>query len=178
MDAIDRLPYDACGPIAFRVLTKLANVANERGERAFRHAGAMASELGVSKRSVQRALSELEHARLIIRGDQRFVQHERADRRPTVYDINMRYQAEWGSETLEIDGVTRLSTTGHGVTNGVTTAVADKERRELLNSSTQSNHTADVTPCPSRGSRGHLIVDDTGVCCACAQHVTRELVNA
>lgn len=165
-DAIDKLPYDACGHMAYRVLQKLANVAAEDGSRAFRHAGAMAAELGVSKRSVQRSLKELEAARLIIRGDQRLVSYERPDRRPTVYNVNMLAyhdfeQQEWTLDETSENGVTELSTVPQnvdklstGVTNGVTTVDADKERRELTTSNTQRNHRGVVTPC------GHPLITD------------------
>lgn len=98
--AADALPYDVCGPMAFRVLVKLANVADVDGTRAFRHVGAMAKELGVSKRSVQRATKELQDRGLITLGDQRFTAHLPADKRPVVYDVCMTWATTWGAPEL------------------------------------------------------------------------------
>lgn len=98
--AVDALPYDVCGPMAFRVLVKLANVADTDGTRAFRHVGAMAKELGVSKRSVQRALQELLDKGLLTLGDKRFTAHLPADKRPVVYDVCMTWVTTWGAPEL------------------------------------------------------------------------------
>ncbi|MCU1529162.1 MAG: hypothetical protein JWP75_2925 [Frondihabitans sp.] len=168
MDAIDHLPYDATSALGFRVLTKLANVAAQDGTRAWRLNSEMSRELGVSVRSIQRALRDLEEADLITRGDQRAVSHWRTDRRPTVYDVVM------PSAQAGFDGVTGLSTDPDGVTNGATTVVAQRELRELLNSTTQSNQTEHVTPfshvtgqCPVRGIRGHDFDAHSGYCLSC-----------
>lgn len=173
MDAIDRIPYEACKPLEFRVLTKLANVAAQDGSRAYRSIAEMATELKVSQRSIQRALKALEDERFILRGEQRHLAHLRADRRPTVYNINMPKCLDWdayhGHLTPELDGVTQLSTppveTAHGVTNGVTTAVAQGTNRTNY-LSTQGNHTAHVTP--SAGPCGHELVDDRHCILGCA----------
>jgi hypothetical protein len=83
------LPYRSCGPLAYRVLVKLADVAQPDGRSAYRFAPHMASELDVSVRSIQRATSELEEAGLIRRGDQKLVTAWRGGNRPIVYDVNM-----------------------------------------------------------------------------------------
>lgn len=144
-DAVDQLPYDVCGPLAFRVLVKLANVADQDGKRAFRAKSSIADELGVSARSVQRAFRELEEAHLLRLGDQRLVSHLPANRRPVVYDIVMgRRGAVQITLSGETTGETEFSTedddTPPGETTGETTVVRHKELRELVNSSTQSNH--------------------------------------
>lgn len=159
MDAIDRIPYDACKPLEFRVLTKLANVAAQDGTRAFRSISEMSNELGVSHRSIQRALKALEGDRIIIRGEQRHLAHLRADKRPTVYDINMPKCLDWEGYHADVtpsldgvtSGVTELSTDPHGVTSGVTTAVVHKELIELTTKRSLSNHRADVTPLCTKG---------------------------
>jgi DNA-binding transcriptional ArsR family regulator len=164
MDAIDRIPYDACRPLEFRVLTKLANVADQSGCRAFRTIAEVADELGVSHRSIQRALKALEDDRIIIKGDQRHIQHIRPDKRPTVYDINMPKCLQWNAyhqdELILLDpltsgvtsGVTQLSTTQSGVTSGVTTAVVYKDELiELTRDSSKDNH---------RCAAGHELIDD------------------
>ncbi len=118
----DQLDYDVCGALPFRVLIKLANVAADDGSRAWRTKATMAKELGVSQRSVQRALKELEMAHLILRGDQSFVERIRADKRPTVYDLNLRYAVEYALPDLPLwDGETELSTSDSGeTTTGLT----------------------------------------------------------
>lgn len=168
MDAIDHLAYDSTSALGFRVLTKLANVAAQDGTRAWRLNAEMAKELGVSVRSVQRALRDLEDGDLIRRGDQRAVSHWRSDRRPVVYDVVMDAAEDVSS------GVTEFSTTDDGVTNGATTAVVSRELREQLNSSTQSNQTGPVTPhghisgqCPRRGIAGHDFDPISRYCLAC-----------
>lgn len=150
----DSLDYDACGHLAYRVLIKLANVADENGHRAWRAHSVVADELGVSVRSVQRALKELEHTRrLIVRGDQRFVQHLRADRRPTVYNLAMRAPV---ALMVPLDGVTELSTgVTTAVADGVTTAVARTIPR------TTPRKSAGVTTDRTRGNCGHDLIDAT-----------------
>lgn len=101
---VDDLPYDLVKPLAFRVLLKLANVANPEGRNAWRSKHDLAEELGVDARSIQRAMRELEEANLVRKGDQKFVSHIRAGYRPTVYDIVMRRPAQGGIQTLE-DGL-------------------------------------------------------------------------
>ncbi|AMB58248.1 helix-turn-helix domain-containing protein [Microterricola viridarii] len=133
---MDGLPYDIAKPLATRVLLKLANVAAQDGSRAWRNVWEVANELGVDKRSVQRALRELLADDLIRVGDQRAVHHIRADRRPVVYDLNFDYERLYSPPEIPLPddtdeapengashGVTEFSTGGHGVTNGVTTEV-------------------------------------------------------
>lgn len=166
MAAIDDLPYDATGPLAFRVLTKLANVSAQDGTRAWRLNSEMSNELGVSVRSIQRALRELEEGHLIRRGDQRAVSHWRTDRRPTVYDVVMNH----GIATITPldDGVTEISTGEDGVTNEATTAVVPKELRELTTTKTsRSNQTGRVAPCSATRSGTHSIDPISRYCLAC-----------
>lgn len=115
---VDSLPYDipltmtqSVGHLPMRVLFKLANVADAEGKRAFRSKAVMADELGVTARSVQRALNDLQAAQLIRPGNQLFVAHLRADKRPTVYDLNFRYRQEFAQPELPAwDGETEIST--------------------------------------------------------------------
>lgn len=81
------LPYSITGPLAYRVLVKLADVAAADGSRAWRSKQELADELQVHPRSIQRAFRELEDAGLVEHGDQRHVEHLRADKRCTVYDL-------------------------------------------------------------------------------------------
>lgn len=154
MDAVDRLPYDLTKPLAYRVLVKLANVASSDGTRAWRSKWEMADELGVSERSIQRALAELEALNCIRKGDQKFVSHLRGGYRPTVYDIVMS-RAEGGIQTLadgldeapeagETRGETEISTGTAGETRGETTAVAHRELRELTTNHEEISLVPDV----------------------------------
>jgi len=189
------LPYDVCKALAYRVLTKLTDVADERGQRAWRSKSQLADELGVSQRSIQRAIKELENDRLIIRGDQRYVQHLRADKRPTVYDCNLRHSgvttaaiALWSGETTAVaSGETELSTgettaVASGETElstGETTAVASGETTAVARTThrTTTTQVPEVTTdrtrsiCPRiRAGRDHL-TDSDRVCFACGERV-------
>lgn len=123
-----QLPLDVTSATAFRVLLKMADVADAEGRGVWLSRQTMADELKCSVRTIQRALNELKLAGLIVEGDKRAVAHIRHDRRPVVYDLCL--SAELSPE-LPIDGVTNLSR--HGVTNlarrdksepnGVTTVV-------------------------------------------------------
>lgn len=163
-DWMDGLDYDVCGPLATRVLLKLANAAAPDGTRAFRSKAEMAKELGVSQRSIQRALKELEYAALIHPGDQEFVHHIRADRRPIVYDLNFRYQTQYESPELPVwNGETQLSTTPpRGDTpglNGETTVVAQGTVFNDIKNSSRGNHrpraVQEVEYCPA----GHELIE-------------------
>lgn len=81
------LRLDECSATSFRVLLKYADRADRFGYTAWRSVSDMADELGCSTRTIQRAIRELEEKGLMSRGDQRYVQHIRADRRPVVYDV-------------------------------------------------------------------------------------------
>lgn len=165
----DDLPYETMKSyLAYRVLIKLCNNADKYGQRAWRSNDELALELGVSKRSVQRALRDLELALLIKPGDQEFVRHIRADRRPTVYDMNMRYREVYEQPELPVEdvqedeshGVTELSTgeprgDNWGL-NGVTTVVAHRTILEPSITTTKVNHRAAVTPSPRAGHRSGL----------------------
>ncbi|HTN57512.1 MAG TPA: helix-turn-helix domain-containing protein [Protaetiibacter sp.] len=124
-------------PLAFRVLLKLANVANPEGRNAWRSKHELASELGVDARSIQRALRELEGANLIRRGDQKFVSHIRAGYRPTVYDIVMKRPAQGGLQTID-DGLdaepeARGDTVIHNPIRGDMRGDTDSSTEELKN---------------------------------------------
>lgn len=171
---VDALPYDACQPLAFRVLLKFANVADERGQRAWIAKSTMADDLGVSQRSIHRAVKELLNERLITPGDQRYVMHLRADRRPTVYDINLMHSAhEMVALTLDdgvTSGVTQLST-------GVTTAVADGVTTGVTRTTHRTTTTKDLenpaierSSCPRfRATGKHFIDPVENVCFACGE---------
>jgi hypothetical protein len=173
MDAADHVPHSAVKDLEYRVLLKLANVAAQDGTRAWRNMHEVASELGVSLRSVRRALSGLETERLIVKGDQAHVSHMRGDRRPSVYDLNMDKMLNWdsyhGIESTPLDGVTdgvtTLSTTpvefGHGVTNGVTTV---GHHKELIEQPTKTNKATYGSARERRCAGGHVEIADTRYC--------------
>lgn len=186
----DGLEYNLVGPLAYRVLIKYANVANQRGEVAWRLPSEMATELGVSKRSIQRATKELTYAALLLEGDQSFVKHIRADRRPIVYDLNLHYKREFEQPELAAwDGVTELSTGDDGVTPQGQTGrqlVSHIERSiNSSNSSTKSNPSTRVDeseevqvhrlvhqPCPLRAGKEHDFTPSTP-CSACGLQITQ-----
>lgn len=86
---VSNLPYRAVGPMAFRVLLKLADVAQPDGTGAYRFVPHVAAELDVSERTVFRAVAELEAGGLIRRGEQKIMSHWRGGNRPVVWDVNM-----------------------------------------------------------------------------------------
>ena len=142
-----QLPLDITSATAFRVLLKMADVADADGRGVWLTTSRMAEELGCSVRTVQRAVKELQLAGLIHEGDKRAVAHIRSDRRPTVYDLNMTAET---APQIDLDGVTKMSS--HGVTkmsrgdksvhNGVTTVVAHRTVTKPLNSPESVNHRA------------------------------------
>ncbi|OJX69728.1 MAG: hypothetical protein BGO94_14745 [Micrococcales bacterium 72-143] len=144
-EVVDQLPYDLVKPLAFRVLLKLANVADPEGRRAWRSKFELANELGVDQRSIQRALRELEQAHLIRKGDQKFVTHIRAGYRPTVYDIVMRRPGDHGMQPLD-DGMEEVETRGdtvihnpvRGDTRGDTDSSTEELKNHLLNTQEES----------------------------------------
>jgi len=185
MDAADRVPHGVVRELEYRVLLKLANVAAQDGTRAWRNMHEVAVELGVSLRSVQRAIKTLETERLITRGEQRHVDHMRGDRRPIVYDLNLEKMLNWdayhGLELVELHGATELFTPlvqfDHGATNGATTVVAHKELIELPNKTKKfSHHSAREAKPVDKGTCGHRMVTDRYYEMGCKP--SRELVDA
>lgn len=69
------------------VLVMLADYAGPDGRNAWPKKATIAARLGITRRSVQRALANLRAAGLIGEGDQRLVQHLDPRYRPTVYDL-------------------------------------------------------------------------------------------
>lgn len=134
-----QLPLDVTSATAFRVLLKMADVADAEGRGVWLTTSRMAEELGCSVRTVQRAVRELQIARLIHEGDKRAVAHIRSDRRPTVYDLNMRAET---APQIDLDGVTKMSRGDKSVQNGVTTVVAHRTVTKPLNSSESVNYRA------------------------------------
>lgn len=74
---------------ARHVLLCLANYADKEGMAAFPSASTLASDTGLSERTIRYKLDELEQAGVIIKGNQKIVAAyiERGDRRPICYDI-------------------------------------------------------------------------------------------
>ena len=151
------LPLDLINATAFRVLLKMADVADQDGRGVWLSRSRIAEELGCSIRTVQRALNDLKLAGLIAEGDKRAVSHIRSDRRPVVYDLKM---SPHTSPQFDIDGVTESPI--HGVTkvtrransepNGVTTGVTQYVTKPS-NSFTSSNYrvaTLPTVPIPPR----------------------------
>jgi hypothetical protein len=69
------------------VLLKYADRADDMGRTSWTRDQRLAEELHTSLSTIRRARRELIALGLLSLGDQRFVEHIRADRRPTVYDL-------------------------------------------------------------------------------------------
>jgi hypothetical protein len=95
------------------ILLGLANVASKTGEHSFPLVATLADEAECSSRTVHRHLRLLEESGLIARGDQRFVEHLRRDRRPIVWDLSM----SRGDNLTCREGSRGDTEGGHGVTN-------------------------------------------------------------
>jgi len=76
---------------ARHVLLCLANYAGSKGEGAFPSVATLAEDTGLSTRTVQNKLRELETQKVIQRGNQDLVKAyiRRADQRPVCYDIDL-----------------------------------------------------------------------------------------
>ena len=132
---------------AYRVLGKLCDAHHAETNSAWRHVDRLAAELSCSKRTVQRALKDLEILGLIQRGNQRMVGHIDARYRPTVWALDFdRWRAPL--EHPELEGVTANVTPGEPVDNpprgdrhaapGVTTVVAHRNGDRTLTTSTSA----------------------------------------
>lgn len=82
---------DVSDPTARHVLLCLANYANERGMGAFPAVSTLCRDTGLSERTVQAKLAFLTDSGVIRRGNQAIAAAyvDRADRRPTVYDLDL-----------------------------------------------------------------------------------------
>ncbi len=78
-------------PSARHVLLCLANYAGPRGEGAFPAVSTLVNDTGLSVRTVQKRLRELESQQVIRLGNQNLVRAHirRADQRPVCYDIDL-----------------------------------------------------------------------------------------
>ena len=78
-------------PTARHVLLCLANYAGPKGEGAFPSVATLADDTGLSSRTVQTKLRELEAIQVIQRGNPELVKAyiRRADQRPVCYDIDL-----------------------------------------------------------------------------------------
>lgn len=74
---------------AFRLLCIMSDAVDSEGRGAWKAVAKYAHEVGCSVRTIQSRLRELEERGLIRKGDQRIVAHIPANRRPTVYDLNI-----------------------------------------------------------------------------------------
>jgi len=87
-------------------LCLLANRADERGRNAFYSVSTMAKMRGLNERTIRRHLAQLEAAGLIVRGDQRFVAHIPANKRPVVWNLCHRPIGELDDPDLGVTSVT------------------------------------------------------------------------
>lgn len=120
VQAITWVLEDAPGlpPHLVGVMIGLANHADRDGRGAYPSQALLSKYARKSERSVRRDLTELEEVvKLIWRGDQRLVQHLRADERPVVWDLAMplRTDESGGTHTSPRGGTytsARTHTTG------------------------------------------------------------------
>jgi hypothetical protein len=87
-------------PAVRLVLLALADRAGDDGRHSWPAVATLAEQLGISERAIRRSLSVLVDARLISRGDQALVGHIRADRRPTVWDLDVTDTRLRGDDTV------------------------------------------------------------------------------
>ncbi|RTE48809.1 helix-turn-helix domain-containing protein [Actinobaculum sp. 352] len=85
--AIYEAPVD--NPTSRLVLVGLADHAADDGTGAWPSHAVLAAAAHCSPRTIRRHLQTLEDSGVIHRGDQRIVNHIRADRRPTVWNLNL-----------------------------------------------------------------------------------------
>ena len=81
-------------PTEMLILYTMANHANPQGKGVWVSQANLAEKALCTVRTVQRHLAEMERRGLVIRGDQRQVEHIRKDRRPVVWDLNMAMRRE------------------------------------------------------------------------------------
>ncbi|WP_220808592.1 helix-turn-helix domain-containing protein, partial [Delftia sp. UME58] len=96
-------------PTARHVLLCLANYAGAKGEGAFPSVATLAEDTGLSNRTVQTKLRELEALQVIQRGNQDLVAAyiRRADQRPVCYDIDLSRGAVAAPRVEHSEGQTR-----------------------------------------------------------------------
>ena len=144
------IPHNVVGYVAFRTLMLLANNANEDGTAVWLEASTVATRLGVAQRTVERGLKELRDQNLIKLGDQRHVEHIRADRRPKVWDLTMAsmlvLQEGQNVGTTDLSG--RHPVTDRSEVHGPTTGVVLEHGRTTHRSidSSQRNSREHVGP--------------------------------
>ena len=78
-------------PTARHLLLAMGNYADKTGRNCFPSVATLASDTGLSERTIRQKLAQLEAAGLIRRGNQRIAEVEiaRADRRPVVYNLDL-----------------------------------------------------------------------------------------
>jgi hypothetical protein len=146
---------DAPDPIDRLILLAYADYAHDDGTCAWPSVGSIAETVNVDRVTVHRHLKDLQGRGLLVRGDQQYVAHVRADRRPVVYDLPI---SRGGA--LQPRGSARgVAQPPHGVTHGVSPAPHDPKNQEI-----------------TQGARRPQTVDgpvDGDALGGCAAHATR-----
>ncbi|OIR41170.1 hypothetical protein BJP08_08060 [Corynebacterium sp. NML140438] len=142
---MEEAPVENQGELA--VLYALADRADDRGCGAFPSQEWIATRARCSVRTVRRKLQALEESRVIRRGDQDLVSHYRADRRPTVWDINIhdRTHGPGGHD----DRADSYDTTGGQIRSNDRTNQVERPDTGVLQ--TVHNH-----PEPSKNQHAHF----------------------
>ena len=81
---------DVADPLDKVILWVLADNADDEGRGAWPGQRTIAETVPCDRATVQRHMKALEAQGLIVRGDQKVVEHFRADRRPIVWDLPLR----------------------------------------------------------------------------------------
>lgn len=142
---MEEAPVENQGELA--VLYALADRADDHGCGAFPSQEWIATRARCSVRTVRRKLQALEESRVIRRGDQDLVSHYRADRRPTVWDINIhdRTHGPGGHD----DRADSYDTTGGQIRSNDRTNRVERPDTGVLQ--TVQNH-----PEPSKNQHAHF----------------------
>lgn len=193
---VNNLPIDLLKASEFRVLLRMADVADENGNGVWLSRQTIATQLGCHVKTVQRALSQLKVLGLIEEGDKRAVQHIRHDRRPVVYNLTMAVSpaAElliYGGTEMSTNGGTEMSRGDKMTPNGGTHSVPQtviKPNKSSLSVNHRSN-VSNVTRHPKFIHVDEVLADcsnesghafSRGVCSHCnkAREVLREEATA
>ena len=117
------------------ILMALADNADDTGRNAWPSVATIARKARCSVRSVYRYLEEMENAGLIRRGDESFVKHLPANRRPIVWDLVMSVSPDSRDDSLtplDDSGVTKTASRGDSQNTSGVTAVAYKQSIEPI----------------------------------------------
>jgi hypothetical protein len=130
--ALETAVVDDAGQLL--VLIALAERADDDGRNAWPGKAWLAQRARCSTRTVQRHLTALRTQNLVEEGDQRLVEHFRADRRPTVYNLVMTE----GSSSVRRDNLSPRSISGDVSRSDRSKSIADSCGKPLSDKTSAS----------------------------------------